>query len=842
MKVGGAYDSVVRGVSEQVAHDRRPGQHHEQVNMISDPVRGLARRHGSVWQDEISHGVLYDYEQLRADHRNMKEFSFVIDGLEYSLLYRDRASTGPAGTFMYLYNKVTDKFMPVNYDGSPWVNALIAGGVSAITCAGRYLYIAGHDTIPSATLTNRWDNPANNARMVVWIRGGAYSRSFTVKLSRPDGTVLSVSYKTKGAAYPELLDTSDISFYETDGTTPREDYQKDINDRVNAYNSAATAYIGEAAADITGENIAQKLVDLLVAEGVAASREDSTVVIDDADFLDVAADDGGDNTLMRAVGSEVTAPTLMSTVHYVGKVVRIRPLGASDKETYFLEAYAKDDVSTGWSEVIWRESSGILQNPTTIFSMGVIHNGTLKIGMDGYSLDILAPGIGEHPKFATSRVGDANSSPTPNFFGGRITMLAVFQDRLLIGSGGTINTSRSGDYFNFFRQTVLNIMDDDPIEMYAYGSEGDVLRHAVMYDKDLIIFGDLYQYAISGRAVLTAKAPLVALISAHENAGAARPRASGNFVFYGKHGESRTSMHQLRIGELTASPVSDDVSAQLDTYLKGTPVQLLTLTAPNAVLMRTDAEPNVIYTFMYLDSQSERLIDSWSRWEYEPVLGEVCGMTSYEGNVITFHFREGALGYTYTVADKQSMRTALSQLPYLDSARKYTGLGGWHDSVPGAWLCSAADRTHQQYLLGTPFADVDLLVLQVPDIVNALWVGACSPAYVEPTNPYVRDQNGKAMLNGRTTINTLRPNVVRTSDITGSVYTVNGDDDTLVFEGRVMGNSLNTSDVQPLYTGQLTMGAGREVREFKYRLSSSQWGPMTLVGIDWVGQRFNRIR
>jgi len=43
-KVSGSYASVVRGVSEQVPQDRRPGQHFEQVNMISDPVRGLARR------------------------------------------------------------------------------------------------------------------------------------------------------------------------------------------------------------------------------------------------------------------------------------------------------------------------------------------------------------------------------------------------------------------------------------------------------------------------------------------------------------------------------------------------------------------------------------------------------------------------------------------------------------------------------------------------------------------------------------------------------------------------------------------------------------------------------
>ena len=48
MKVESSYDSLLRGVSQQVPQERAIGQHTEQVNMLSDPVNGLARRHGSV--------------------------------------------------------------------------------------------------------------------------------------------------------------------------------------------------------------------------------------------------------------------------------------------------------------------------------------------------------------------------------------------------------------------------------------------------------------------------------------------------------------------------------------------------------------------------------------------------------------------------------------------------------------------------------------------------------------------------------------------------------------------------------------------------------------------------
>lgn len=848
-KVGGSYDSVVLGVSEQVAHDRRPGQHEEQINMISDPVHGLARRRGSVYKDEflVGAGTLAEFG---TEAGAMREYTFVIDGVEYCLLFRTKASTKGKPTFMYLYNKTTDRFMPIVYENSTWVDQLVSGGATCMASVGRYVYIAGRTTIPQITITDVWDVTSNLSKMVAWIRGGAYSRTFSITLTRPDGTKLTVSYKTKPSAYPELLDTSDIPFYEPDGTTPREDYQKDINDRVYAYNSAVNAYIGEAAEDITGENIAQKLVDELLLEGVAASRQDSTVIIDDADFVDISSDDGGDNTLIRAVGKEVSAPTLMTTIHYVGKVVRIRPQGASDSESYYLTAYAKDDVSTGWTEVIWREGVGVLQQPTRMFAQAVIHAGTMYVAQNGAGLETLAPASGEHPDYKPNAVGDAVSSPTPEFFGRPITMMTVFQDRLLLGSGGTVNCSRPGDYLNFFRQTVLTIQDNDPIEMFSYGAEGDTLRSAVMYDRDLIIFGDLKQYGITGRSVLSAKSPNITTVSAHEDATTAFPVASGNFVFYGKNadgdeGDLRTTLHQLQIGQLIESPVSYEVSQQLDQYIKGTPCQLIAITAPNMILYRTEEVPNDIYVYAYVDDQGggQRLLDSWSKWHYHPTLGRICGVSAHNGTALIFTMRERGANIVI-VADKQSVNTELGSLPYMDSMKRGDLVGtGWHSVVDHGLLAVSIDSTSNYFLLGTQADEVADLLDQLDGVTNTqLWYGVVSDATVTPTNPYFRDSNGKAVLSGRLTLNQVKPSVTKTSGLIATVTTVNGSITTTEFNGRVLGLSSNLIARQPTPTTQLTVGVGREVRECSYTFTSKDWLPMTVTAIEWTGQYFNRVR
>ena len=88
-KVSDSYDSLTRGVSQQSAHDRLPGQHWEQDNMISDPVRGLSRRHGSVWCDEVPLPAKFSLESMGDDLAARLEDTLFLHGIEYALFRRD---------------------------------------------------------------------------------------------------------------------------------------------------------------------------------------------------------------------------------------------------------------------------------------------------------------------------------------------------------------------------------------------------------------------------------------------------------------------------------------------------------------------------------------------------------------------------------------------------------------------------------------------------------------------------------------------------------------------------------------------------------------------------------
>lgn len=862
-KVVGSYESVVRGVSEQNPQSRRSGQHEAQVNMISDPVRGLARRHGSLMQDEriVFRGPP---DKFLTQTERTRVSSFFVSEIEYDAIMRTAATPDTEvaqTTLVQCFNKVTRKFIPVVWqEGNDLITSLVSGGVSAVANVGRFLYIAGNTVAPTANETAKWDDTGNKALLAGWVRGGAYSRTFKATVVAADGTRLTGEYKTFSSSYPEALDTSDIILDPSDSDEDRfNNYQKKINDRTNLYNSAATTYIGEAAADITPENIAQKLVDALIVAGVSSGdvrREGGYVVVDSGGYVEIEMEDSGDDSLVRNVGNTIDNIDLVSSRHYVGKVLKVEPEKNTGDPVY-LEAFARDDVSTGWTEVVWRESTGYLMEPQSVFAMATVEDGVLYIAGSASGLATLA-GISV-PDYEPNKVGDGGSAPLPEFFGKRIDYLGVFQDRLVVGTGSTLMFSRSGDYLNWFRQSVLSIEDDDPWEGYALGAEDDIIKYSALYDRSLLLYGQRFQYVVSGRQAFVPATANIAIASAYKDVVDAPPKSAGNFVFYCKYsgttGKEVTSLHQVQPGVVTDVSDTYPASQVLDTYLKGKPVELLTMQAPNIVFLRTTDNRSKVFTYSYLDNPNsgERLFDSWSHWDWLSPVGSLAGMSEHKSDVLFYMIRSGTTedgqATVWYAAEKFVRDTDLSDYPYMDSLRPLSdfitpdAVTSLHGGSPTGGLAVAVGRGVPEAFLGVTIDRLeDEFLPTYLGIIESCWVGYCPETYVIPTNPFMRDQNGQAILSGRTTVGKIRVAVTDTAAMVCDVTARGSTRTTLNFTGRVLADPTNLVGRQPVVSTDLSATIGGEVRECSYRLSAVRWLPFTVNAIEWQGQSFNRGR
>lgn len=842
----GSIESLIRGVSEQVPHDRFPGQTWAQDNMVSDPVRGLARRHGSRMVTEKLSASIVNSAATQSDAASYKEFSCFIAGVEYAVFYRPldkvAGSTFPG---LVVVNKDTGAILDVvtaASDNSAVVSALDSG-VCAITNIAKYVLMAVRNR--GATCTTTDTVASSSAASAVWIKGGAYSRTYTMSVLKTDGSKVTRSYTTPASYYQGTLNTSDIPATATD-------YQKQVNDRVYAYQSAVNQYIATAAAAIQPQSIATQLWAQFAGTGISGGVTQGHVFIFDANTIGVEGDDGGDGTLLKAVGQEVESANDLCPIMVPGKVVRIRPRQGTKDGIYYVKSVAKDGnqaLGSGFKPVSWQECPGVLIAPTYAFLTAQIIGNTFYVATNTSILGTISGDSNQTP-FAQSSAGDLDSQPIPEFMTGSkaISYMANFQDRLMIVTGSTVFLSRSGDYFNWFRQSALSVLDDDPIEVYALGSNGDTITDAVPMDRSLILFGKQQQYAMDGRQAMTPKNAFVATQSQHEDTTTCPPVGSGNYIFFSQLRNNRLTMQQMQTGDYADSFRAFDISTQLDGYLNGTPRQIVALTSPSWLVIRTKEFTNGFYTFSYLDSadQSQRLFDSWSRWTFSDVLGTLFGITGHNGNILAMTLRASDTG-VYLCLDRFTREATLDDWPYLDSMRAYGAGSTIHSGWPGGSQTAAVytkTATNGLWLVGDLLTNVSDVIALGGGTSN-LALGTLYNSFFEPTAPYIRDQKDKAVLDGRLTLTTYKFTLANSAAMRAYLY---GNDQTILDAIEILdwiyrptGSwVLNTQQIADTVT--LPVHPMQEIRDFRLRLQSRNWLPLTFSACEWAGQFFSQRR
>lgn len=836
MKVANSYASLLRGVSQQVPQERAEGQHSEQVNMLSDPINGLARRHGSEWLAETVIAPYSEYNNLVADSATWGTLDWTVGAKDYIVLYRKDANLLSVSTApLIVYNKTDNIFLT---GSRPVVDTqldlLASGGVSAITAVGRFLYFCGNSVTVSGTSTEQWDTVANHSNAVVWVRGGAYGRTFTIKVRLQNGTLKSVAYTTPLASYQGTLTTSDIPATATD-------YTKQVNDRVNAYNSAVTAWIGTSSAAIQPSAIAMQLSTLLSYTGlegfgITTVVNGSTIGFSTSGTVrSIEVDDGGDGSLIRGVADEVESADKVSTLHFNGKVVKVR--GKNSEEAYYLRAVAKDSVAIGLTEVTWVEGAGVAHTITGGFMQATVVGSTFYFASSASGLTTIS-GV-TAPSMQASTVGDADTSPQPFFVGRTVTYLGTYQSRLLVGSGGTLALSETDGYLNFYRTTVLTLPASDPFEMSPQGSDNDTIVGGVLYDQNLVVFGKNRQYVVSGDRQLSPTSANMPVMSSYDDTKL--PLAAGGLIFYAKQFGNATGVYQIQPGQNLNSPESFPASSQLDNYMVGSPVTAASISgSPSHLFVRTTGHRRGLYVFTYLDMQDGRKMDSWSRWDFSQECGSTVGMSTDSDSVLVFSIR-AVDSNTYLVVDRCTVDTDTDTAPYLDSRRAYAVVAGAATSLllDNPLIVAAFKSTAERPFVGSGSAGIAALVEAYG--TTSLDCGFSFSSSVGLTSPYMRDNKGKAILSGRLTVSRLTVALKQSGGMLWSIAT-GGTAHTGEFNGRVLGSITNIIGQEPVITSQHNVPVGRETRQYSCTLSARKWLPFTVTAVEWSGQFFNRVQ
>ena len=220
----------------------------------------------------------------------------------------------------------------------------------------------------------------------------------------------------------------------------------------------------------------------------------------------ISATDARGNTLMSGFTNQVTSITELPSTSWEGHTVIVAPTGASDQSSYYLKFNAENTTTNGdYGRGVWEETSG-WGTPGMLDKTTMPHSFIYYKNSSGLTRFTFQPFTGaaytdgsvslDLPGWTTRLAGDADELPGPTFVNHAINDVVFFKNRLGFVSGENVILSQAADYFNFWQQSAVQVVDSDTIDLTAISNDVATLNYALQQQDELVLFSSENQFRL----------------------------------------------------------------------------------------------------------------------------------------------------------------------------------------------------------------------------------------------------------------------------------------------------------------------------------------------------------
>ncbi len=367
--------------------------------------------------------------------------------------------------------------------------------------------------------------------------------------------------------------------------------------------------------DTVATNLKNSLDSALTGFTIARNGPVLHIKKNDGSNFSIDGSDTQGDTKMTIVKDSVQRFTDLPTVSPNGYVVEVK----GDEDTNFDNYYVKFVTNNGgtFEEGQWEETvePGITFKfnydtmPHVLIRQADGNFRFARVDGDSYTLSGVSYTL---PKWGERTVGDVVSAPDPSFIGNKINNVFFFRNRLGFLAGDNVILSRVSEFFNFFPETVISVLDSEPIDVAASHTKVAILKHAVTMGEQLILFSEQTQFVLTSSSdSLTPKSANVIVATEFESSDDAQPVGSGSSIYFlTKKGSFAGIREYITQGEQIKDAAN--ITIHVPRLI---PSNIFKMAVSNnqdvLVLLGTD-NPNKLFINRWLyGSQGEKILNSW---------------------------------------------------------------------------------------------------------------------------------------------------------------------------------------------------------------------------------------
>ena len=324
---------------------------------------------------------------------------------------------------------------------------------------------------------------------------------------------------------------------------------------------------------------------------------------DGGDFNIEATDSRGD-TFFRAFKGQTTDFLDLPPKGKLGFTIKVIGDGTDQEDDYYVSL--QDPEGNGTQ--VWRET--IAPNLETQFDKSTMPHQLVK-QTDGSFVFQEAP-------WEDRSAGEDLTNPFPSFIDHKINDIFLHRNRLGFLSDENVIFSEAGEYYNFFARTVLTILDSNPIDVAVSNNQVSILKHAVPFNRSLLLFSDLTQFELTAQDTLTPDSVSIDVATQFEASLRAKPQGAGRFVFFPVRRGAWSGVREYFVEDSTETTNNAlEVTAHVPQYIDGEVRKLAASSNEEMLVALTDNQPTKMFVYRYYWSATEKLQSSWSTWTFD---------------------------------------------------------------------------------------------------------------------------------------------------------------------------------------------------------------------------------
>ncbi len=341
----------------------------------------------------------------------------------------------------------------------------------------------------------------------------------------------------------------------------------------------------------------------------------------DGSNFSIDGTDSQGNTQLTVVKDSVQRFTDLPTVSPNGYVVEIK----GDEATNFDNYYVKFVTNNGgaFEEGQWEETveAGIpfkfdyATMPHVLIRQADGNFRFARVDGDSYTASGQTFTL---PKWGERTVGDQDSAPNPSFIGATINNVFFFRNRLGFLADDNVVLSRVAEFFNFFPETVISVIDSDPIDVGASHTKVAILKHAVTMGEQLILFSDQTQFVLTASSdTLTPKSANVVVATEFESSDSAQPVGSGSSIYYLTQKGSFAGVREYITQENVAIKEASNITIHVPRLIPSNIFKLAVSTNEDVLVLLGTDNPNKLYINRWLYGENfQKILNSWSTYTF----------------------------------------------------------------------------------------------------------------------------------------------------------------------------------------------------------------------------------